>query len=186
MALRDLTNKAKQAAAQLKAEYEAGKRGDETPPAQLWASPKQQLDGFTAVLRSFRSSPDAAVEDEGGAEQAGGSTEEVTEALRKVDWATVRAATAEKSGEAAKAMRSMAEQVDWQRVQTQAGHVSRSLIAAVAAGQIPIGGSLGPMVVRTITNRNDAGQRVANELRDQQVELPPDYRDAISTTATEV
>jgi len=41
-------------------------------------------------------------------------------------------------------------------------------------------------VVRTITGQNGLGQRVAQHLQEQRVELPPDYRDAIGTTATEV
>ncbi|MCU1368678.1 MAG: hypothetical protein JWN39_4317, partial [Ilumatobacteraceae bacterium] len=39
-------DRAKTIAASLKAEYEAGKQGDEAPAAPIWATPKQQLDGL--------------------------------------------------------------------------------------------------------------------------------------------
>jgi len=96
------------------------------------------------------------------------------------------AATAAKTGEATRAMRSMAEQVDWERVQPMAAQVSRALIAAVASGQIPLGGAIGPTVVRTIAGQNGLSERVAQHLQEQRVDLPPDYRNAIGTTATEL
>ena len=111
---------------------------------------------------------------------------DVADALRRVDWAGVRAATAAKTGEATRAMRSMAEQVDWERVQPMAVQVSRALIAAVASGQIPLGGAIGPTVVRTIAGQNGLSERVAQHLQEQRVDLPPDYRNAIGTTATEL
>ena len=203
MAWSDLKNKAKLAAASLKAEYEAGKSGDETPAAPLWPSPKQQLDAFVSMLKSFRpgaagagadgpagESTTAQAEANATGTDMGTDTEaaagDVADALRRVDWAGVRAATAAKTGEATRAMRSMAEQVDWERVQPMAAQVSRALIAAVASGQIPLGGAIGPTVVRTIAGQNGLSERVAQHLQEQRVDLPPDYRNAIGTTATEL
>ena len=58
--LTDWQSKAKQAAATVRAEYEAGKRGDDTPAAPIWATPQQQLDGLLAVFRN-RADPESTV-----------------------------------------------------------------------------------------------------------------------------
>lgn len=145
-------------AQRLKAEYEAGKRGDPDPAA---ADPQT-------------SAPD----DEADAEQ-------VASAMRRVDWAKVRAATSERSADAAAAMRSMAAEVDWAKVQPVAAKVSSALIAAVASGQIGVGGRLGSTVARAIINDRDLAHRVSTELVRQEQPMPPDFRNVIDVTATE-
>lgn len=88
-------------------------------------------------------------------------TTAVIDAMRGVDWAQVRAVTGQKSSEAAKAVKEMTAQVDWSKVQPVATSVSTALIAAVASGQLPIGGPLGGRVLRTILNEADLAARVA-------------------------
>ena len=143
-------------AQKLKAEYEAGKRGD------------PESDG----------EPDPAATDEADAEQ-------VAEAMRGVDWAKVRAATSERSAEAAAAMRTMAKEVDWAKAQPVAAKVSSALMAAVASGQLGVGGRLGTTVARAIINDRNLAQRVSTELVRQEQPLPPDFRNVIDVTATE-
>ncbi len=79
-------------------------------------------------------------------------------------------------------MRAMARQVDWTKVQPAAAQVSSALIAAVAAGQIPVGGRLGPLVARAIVDQGGLAERVGQEMSTDQAPLP-DFRDAIETTA---
>ena len=143
-------------ARKLKAEYEAGKRGDPEPEAEANAEPNDEADA-----------------------------EQVAEAMRGVDWAKVRAATSERSADAAAAMRTMAKEVDWSKVQPVAAKVSSALIAAVASGQLGIGGRVGGSVARAIINDRNLAQRVNNELVKQEQPLPPDFRGAIDVTATE-
>lgn len=142
-------------AKKLKAEYEAGKRGDPEPDPNT-----------------------TKADDEADAEQ-------VAEAMRGVDWAKVRAATSERSADAAAAMRTMAKEVDWAKVQPVAAKVSSALIAAVASGQLGVGGRVGGTVARAIINDRNLAQRVNNELVKQEQPLPPDFRGAIDVTATE-
>ena len=80
-------------------------------------------------------------------------------------------------------MRDMADQVDWAKVQPVAAQVSSALIAAVASGQIPMGGMLGSTVVRTIVNQGGLAQKVADSINDHNTPLPPDFRAVIDTTA---
>ena len=141
-------------AKKLKAEYEAGKRGDPEPDPNT-----------------------TEADDEADAEQ-------VAEAMRDVDWVKVRAATSERSADAAAAMRTMAKEVDWARVQPVAAKVSSALIAAVASGQLGVGGRVGGTVARAIINDRNLAQRVNNELVNQEQPLPPDFRGAIEVTAT--
>jgi hypothetical protein len=82
----------------------------------------------------------------------------------------------------------MAQQVDWSKVQPVAATVSSALIAAVASGQIPLGGPLGGRVVRTIMNDHDLAGRVAQAVGGTPA-APPDFRPlvqgAIETTSRE-
>ena len=110
---------------------------------------------------------------------------EVAEAMRRVDWTQVRAATSERATDLSQTMRSLADQVDWAKVQPVAAQVSSALIAAVAAGRIPVGGRLGPMVAKAITDQNNLGKRIAVDLQNSQAPMPPDFRGAIEATATE-
>ncbi len=111
--------------------------------------------------------------------------DDVADALRTIDWATVKAATSKGAGEAAERMRAMAQQVDWQAVQPVAAQVSSALIAAVASGQIPLGGPLTGRVARTIMNDQNLAQRVADALDRTAAPMPPDFRGVIDTTGTE-
>jgi hypothetical protein len=140
------TAKAKRVAGSLKAEYQAGKEGDESPAMPIWPTPKEQLDKLLGLLSSTRSAAPPPPE------ELETDAQEVTEALRGVDWASVRAATAARTSEASRAMRAAAERVDWTKVQPIAAQVSRALIAAAASGQIPLGGRLGTTVASPSTS----------------------------------
>lgn len=195
-----ITGAARSAASSLKAEYEAGKRGDDAPTTPLWRSPREQLDAVLGLLRSAKA--EQAVEPDAGAGSAGDAdsgesdaavdaeAEAVAEALHGVDWQATRAAMAERTTDAARTVRSMAEQVDWGRVQPVAAQVSSALIAAVAAGQLPLGGRLGPTVARAIVDQAGFGRRVGVAVQRRQDAAPstppvPDFRGAIEATSRE-
>ena len=91
------------------------------------------------------------------------AVDDVAARMRGVDWAAVRTASAEKGSDAAEAMRSMAQKVDWDKVQPVAAKVSSALIAAVAAGQLPIGGTSG-RVARAILNDQRFADRIGARL----------------------
>jgi hypothetical protein len=110
---------------------------------------------------------------------------EVAEVIRRVDWTDVRAAAAERTNDVSRTMRAMADHVDWAKVQPVAAQVSSALIAAVAAGRIPVGGRLGPMVARAITDQNNLGKRVAQNLAQTKTTVPGGFREIIETTATD-
>ena len=157
MSPRDLPARAAAFAAQLKAEYEAGLRGDPDPDVAGPADPA----GTDATADT------------------------VAAALDGIDWSAVHQATSKSAGEAAERMRAMAQQVDWQTVQPVAAQVSSALIAAVASGQIPLGGPLSGRVARTIMNDMNLAQRVAQSLARDSKPMPPDFRGVIDTTSTE-
>ena len=137
---------------------------------------------YEAGKHGTTDAPDEATEDADAAA--------VADAMRGVDWSKVRAATTEKSAEAAHAMKSMAAEVDWDKVQPVAAKVSSALIAAVASGQLGIGGRFAAPVARAIMNdRNLAGRVSANLAAGNSAE-PPDFLPAIcdgaiDTTARE-
>lgn len=110
----------------------------------------------------------------------------VAAAMRRVDWSRVRRVTADRTSAAAEQARQMAAQVDWERVTPAAAEVASALIAAVASGQLGLGGAMGSRVVRTIVNERDLALRVAAALHagrpSQQV---GDFRTVIDTTATD-
>ena len=110
---------------------------------------------------------------------------ELADAVRSVDWAAVRTATAERGGEVASAARAMAAEVDWQRLQPVAVDLSSALIAAVASGRLPLGGHLGGRlgagVARAIMD-DGVASRVANTLGGRL----PDFSDVIDTSGREV
>jgi hypothetical protein len=58
-------------------------------------------------------------------------------------------------------MKSMAAEVDWDKVQPVAAKVSSALIAAVASGQLGIGGRFAAPVARAIMNDRNLAQRVS-------------------------
>jgi hypothetical protein len=176
--------KAKEAGEALKAEYAAGREGDESPPTPIWPTPKEQL---AALKRLFGASPSQSGREleASPADPSVDDADEVADALRCVDWDEVRAATAGRTNDVTNAMRSMAEHVDWAKVQPVAAQVSSALIAAVASGRIPLGGQLGAMVARAISNQNNLGRRVADNLQHTSTALPRDFRAIIDTTATE-
>ena len=109
----------------------------------------------------------------------------VADAMRKVDWAKVKAATGEKGAEAAQVMRSMAAEVDWDKVQPVSAKVSSALIAAVASGQIGMGGRYGSTVARAIMNDRNLAQKVSTSLARHDAPMPPDFRGIIDATATD-
>ncbi|MFZ4718463.1 MAG: hypothetical protein ACOYMR_03500 [Ilumatobacteraceae bacterium] len=117
------------------------------------------------------------------------SAEAVSEALRRVDWAKVRATTSQKSAAVSENVRSMASQVDWDKVTPVAAEVSSAVLMAVATGQLKLGGAMGARLARTVMNDRDLAMRVASSLARTPSQAPPDMRpavrDAIETTASE-
>ena len=175
--------KARQAAAALKAEHAAGRDGDDSPVVPIWPTPKEQLDALKHLFHKPAAPSTAApVETE---EMLEADAKEVAEAMRKVDWTQVRSATAGRATDVTQTMRSLADQVDWAKVQPVAAQVSSALIAAVAAGRIPVGGRLGPMVAKAITDQNNLGKRIAVDLQNSKEPMPPDFRSVIEATATD-
>jgi hypothetical protein len=199
-ALGRLAKQAKLAAATLKAEYEAGKRGDDTPAAVLWSSPIAHFDAFLALLGSTRAQaapvepaapkpgtaepvtaePVAGVAPEAAAAEAVEAAEaaEVTRLLGEVDWAAVRESAGSRSADAVQAVKAMSAQVDWAKVQPVAAQASSALIAAVAAGKLPVGGRTGALVARAMLDQGGLGQRVGRQMAGQ-VRVSPDLRRAI-------
>lgn len=187
-----LAASARGAASSLKADYEAGRRGDETPVTPLWASPREQ---YEAVLRLIRGAPgqaastdddptaDAPIDDGPASER---DAQEVAAAMGSVDWSAVRTATSERSADVGRAVRSMAAEVDWQRLQPVAGQVSSALIAAVAAGRIPLGGRTGSVIARAIVDQGGLGRLVGDELRKAKVPVPTGFREAIEVYGREI
>ncbi len=176
-AARRLGRTIKQAATTLQQEYAAGRRGDDSPVTPIYGTPKQQLD---AVLAAMRKQPDrepAAPVDDADVQAA-------ADALRTVDWQQVKAATANTASGATDAMRTMASHVDWAKVQPVAAQVSSALIAAVAAGKIPVGGRLGPVVAKALDDSGVLSQQIGQRLVEDEAPLPPDFRYVIDTTAT--
>jgi hypothetical protein len=172
--------KAKAVAAALKAEHAAGRAGDDSPAQPVWPTPKEQL---AALKQLFRSSPvDPAQVDH---DDLDSDAQEVAEAMRGVDWTEVRTAAASHTNDVTRTMRAMADHVDWAKVQPVAAQVSSALIAAVASGRIPVGGQLGPLVVRAISDQNQLGKRVAQHLQQSRTQVPADFRGIIEATATE-
>ena len=115
--------------------------------------------------------------------------QEVAEAMRGVDWAKVRAATSARGSDAAQSVKTMAAEVDWDKVQPVAAKVSSALIAAVASGQIGVGGRFGPTVARAIMNDRNLAGRVSTTLAAEESAVP-DFRKiviagAIEATSTE-
>jgi hypothetical protein len=175
------STKAKAVAASLKAQHAAGRDGDESPAEPVWPTPKEQLE---AVKRLFRDSPKQITARAADAPDT--DAEDIAAAMGGVDWADVRAATAGRANDVTRAMRAMSDHVDWAKVQPVAAQVSSALIAAVASGRLPVGGRLGPLVAKAITDQNNLGARVAENLQASQASAPPDFRDVIEATATEL
>jgi hypothetical protein len=172
--------KAKAIAAALKAEHAAGLAGDEAPAQPVWPTPKEQLEGLKRLFRAAPAEPH--VLDEGGLDS---EAQQVAEALRGVDWAEVRSSAASRTNDVTRTMRAMADHVDWGKVQPIAAQVSSALIAAVATGRIPVGGQLGPIVARAITDQNNLGNRVAQNLEHSRTTVPTEFRGIIEATASE-
>jgi hypothetical protein len=129
----------------------------------------------TAFAQLLKDEYEAGKHDEPTEADDDAAVHEVADALRSVDWAKVKAATATRTAEASQSVKSMAQQVDWTKVQPVAASVSSALIAAVASGQIPLGGALGGRVVRTIMNDHDLAGRVAQAVGGTPA-APPDFR----------
>jgi len=181
--------RAKASVEALRAEYQAGRRGDDSEPTPLWAGPRQQLDAVLAALSSARRSADH----ERSAGPAGhdaahdlAAEQALADEVGRVDWAAVRAATAERSAEAAATVREMAAKVDWERLQPAAAQVSSALISAVAAGRLPIGGPLGTQVARAIVNQGDVARRLSTTLGRTDTPVPADFGTVIEAAAREL
>ncbi|MFM2079246.1 MAG: hypothetical protein RJA49_3136 [Actinomycetota bacterium] len=150
------------------------------------AAIKQRASSFAKKLKTEY---EAGLRDDPTPAEREATADEVSEAMRKVDWAKVKAATAGKTADATQSVKAMAAQVDWDKVTPVAAEVSSALIAAVAAGQLPIGGVMGARVARTIMNDRGLAQQVARSLARTPKQAPPDFRPliagAIETTARE-
>jgi len=145
-------------------------------------NPSSVRDRATEFARTLKQQYEAGLRGESEPDDADtteSAVDDVAEAMRGVDWASVRQATAKGTSEAAERMRAMASQVDWDKVQPVAAQVSSALIAAVASGQIPVGGPLGGRVLRTIMNDHGLAQRVAGSLA-RTPQAMPDFRDDIA------
>jgi uncharacterized protein YqfA (UPF0365 family) len=145
----------------------------------LWAGPRQQFDALLTAL-GRASAPEA--EPEGTVEEAESA---MLAAVGRVDWDAVRATTSERTAEATATLRELAAKVDWQRLQPAASQVSSALIAAVAAGRLPIGGPIGGQVVRAIVNQGDLAKRVSATMVAQRTPVPTDFRPVIDTSGRE-
>lgn len=189
-----LTTRAKAAMETLKAEYEAGKRGDDAPSAVLWAPPRQQLESFVGLLSGLRPGArgSAAVTEpsdsadqlvDASPETLAAEADELSGLLSKVDWVAVRESASSRSADATRAVRSMAAQVDWERVQPVARQASSLLIAAVASGQMPVAGRTGAMVARAMLDQGGLGERVGRQVL-QQTALRPELRTVIEVVDT--
>ena len=187
----------------MKVEYEAGKQGDTAAPAPIWATPGEQLEAVTRLLRSAgRARPAAATTDrtataddvahddttphDGDDESDAAS---MSAAIRHVDWSRVREATADRTSDVARSAKQLADQVDWSKVQPRAAQVSRAVIAAVASGQLGVGGRVGGMVARTIIDQGGLADRVGGLLEREPEQLRRDVSGVglavIDTTATD-
>lgn len=189
-ALGRLAARARRAAQSLKDEYEAGKRGDETPAQPIWATPAEQLE---AAVRLVRGAADRVAATPAAADAPdapdGAAADEVATSMRGVDWVAVRIATRDRTSDAARASRALAAQVDWERVQPAARRVSMALIGAVASGQLGVGGRLGPLVARAIVDQGGLGGQVEGRLAGDEpfpADLPADLAGVIETTAREL
>ncbi len=189
-----LTARAKAAMETLKAEYEAGKRGDDAPSAVLWAPPRQQLESFVGMLSALRPGGRASSTDSAGPSDAdetvvaspetlAADADELSGMLGKVDWVAVRESASSRSADATRAVRSMAAQVDWERVQPMARQASSLLIAAVASGQLPVAGRTGTLVARAMLDQGGLGERVGRQVL-QQTTLRPELRTVIEVVDT--
>jgi len=172
-------------AAALRAEYEAGLRGDDSPAEPVWATPAEQWQRLRLLVRGPAVGGPAAVVEPDAPGTDSEAADEVVSALGRVDWAAVRAATTERTSDATAAMKAMAADVDWAKVQPIAAQISSALIAAVASGQLGIGGPLGRTLARTIVNDGGLAHRVGTSLERQRATLPPDFRNVIDATSSD-
>ncbi|HEY0521427.1 MAG TPA: hypothetical protein VGC84_18190, partial [Ilumatobacteraceae bacterium] len=180
------TSKAREVAASLKAQHAAGRDGDDSPAVPVWPTAKEQFDALRQLFKTTPKQRAIRGPSEPSDEPTDDEVREVADALRGVNWSEVRAATTERTSDVTRTMRSMAERVDWAKVQPVAAQVSSALIAAVAAGRIPIGGRLGPIVVKAITDQNNLGKRIAANLDDTPGRVPKDFGNVIEATARDV
>ncbi len=180
----EVAAKAKKAAQRLHDEFRAGQKGDESPAEPIWAGPGEQFQAFLRLLRGpadDRQAAAAADDPEQPSDNPAGEASTVSTALSQVDWSKVTSAASERTGDVAQRMRAMADQVDWARLQPMAAKASSAMIAAVASGQLGVGGRIGAVVAKAIVDQGGLGQQVAQQMP---VDEPlPDYRNVIDTTA---
>lgn len=145
----------------------------------------------TDFAHTLRSAYEAGKRDDEGAPASATAPNaddvaEVADALSGVDWSKVRAAAADRTAEMSRAMKTMAADVDWARVHAGAARVSSALIAAVASGQLPVGGRLAGPVARAIINDRGLAQQVSEKISRGAGTNPPDFRRIIETTGRDV
>lgn len=202
----DWVGKAKQAADTLKTEYEAGKRGDDSPSPKLWgnapATPTEGAaatdDGSTEVAEVIAVTEVTEVANQAEVTEVTDQAEvtevtevtdqadvdELTELVEGIDWAAVRASTAARAADTTQTVRTLAGNVDWDAVQPLAAQVSSALIAAVAAGQLPIGGRIGGIVARAMVDQGGLGQRLGRQVLADQKVARPELRQVIDVVGT--
>jgi hypothetical protein len=182
-AARLLQRRAKESVAALQAEFRSGQAGDDTPPVPLWAGPRQQFDALLAALGRASARNAEPVDPADTADTAEEDESAMLAAVARIDWEAVRATTGERTSEATATLREMAARVDWHRLQPAASQVSSALIAAVAAGRLPIGGPIGGQVVRAIVNQGDLAKRVSTTMAAQRTPVPTDFGHIIDTSS---
>ena len=104
--------------------------------------------------------------------------------MEGIDWAAVRASTAARAADTTQTVRTLAGNVDWDAVQPLAAQVSSALIAAVAAGQLPIGGRIGGIVARAMVDQGGLGQRLGRQVLADQKVARPEIRQVIDVVGT--
>ena len=177
--------KASDFAQKLLTEFERGREGEAEPSAEPPADPSADPNASAAPDASTASAqPNASTAAADATDtpppSATDDVDSLVDALSSVDWAKVRAAASEKGSGVATSMKKMAADVDWGKVQSGAAVVSSALIAAVASGQLPIGGRLAGPVARAILNDADLASKVSSRLKGD--EQPPDLRDRVQGT----
>lgn len=167
--------KASDFAQKLLTEFERGRAGEADAPDASNAHAASDAAGAPPSNPADAAAADAAASPSDPA--PADDVDSLVDALSSVDWAKVRAAASEKGSGVATSMKKMAADVDWAKVQSGAAVVSSALIAAVASGQLPIGGRLAGPVARAILNDSDLASKVSSRMAGN--EQPPDLRDRV-------
>ncbi|MEI8241422.1 MAG: hypothetical protein WCI22_18580, partial [Actinomycetota bacterium] len=97
------------------------------------AKPSNVMRRATDFARTLKAQYRAGLADDS---DAAADARSVADAMRSIDWRAVKQTTKDTTA----AVREMAAQVDWAKVQPVAAEVSSALIAAIASGELKLGG----------------------------------------------